>query len=295
MTADIRKLAVPSWRDILFPAKSLTHRFAHEISPSHVTYAQGDFFDMTGTRARVWDCQIPFNESLNNWETLFSKTYPKFYQAMMDRTPGTLVTPLQGPILCVPGSYEEDLSPMVLDGVTVRCTWSEHTPIEGSDLDAPPNLQAIFSEATALDNQVSGMSWDGSKPLPTADPLTAIAATINQLNTARDKVKANILSVSDRANAVEVAAEKLGSNGGPKANSVRLAARRLRLRSERVANAPPREAIGAVVQYVVESPMTVLQAAREAGMDLKDFLDLNYTLARIVLIPPGTNIVVKAK
>ena len=294
MAVDIRRLAVPTWRDIAFPAKDLTHRFAHESSPAHVAYAQGDFFDMTGSRARTWDCTIPFNESLWNWEKLFSKSYPKFYEAMRDRSPGTLVTPLQGPILCVPGSYEEQLTPMVLDGATVRCTWSEHTPIEGSDLDAPPNLQAIFSEATALDNQVSGMSWDGSKPLPTADPLTAIAATVNKLNTARDKVRANILSVSDRANAVEVACEKLGSNGGPKANSVRLAARRLRLRSEKVANAPPREAVGDMIQYTVTAPITVLQAARDANMDIKDFLDLNYTLARQVVIQPGTMIIVKA-
>lgn len=289
MPADIRQLAVPSWRSILFPSTDLEHRFAHENSPAHVSYGNGDYFDMTGTRAGFWDCSIPFNETLKNWEKLFSKTYPEFYEAMRDRSPGILVTPLQGPKLCVPGSYEEKLKPLVLDGVGVRCTWSEHTPVEGSDLDAPPNLPALFTEASALDKQVSGMSWDGSSPLPTTDPLTAIAATINQLNTARDKVKGNILAVSQRANAIETACEKLGANGGPKANSVRLAARRLRLRSERVANAPPREVVGEVTKAVTEAPMTVFQLARESGIDLKDFLDLNFTLAKQVMIPPGTH------
>lgn len=293
MAADIRNLAVPSWRGILVPAKSLRHRFAHESSPAHVSYAEGDFFDMTGTRARTWAAQIPFNENLKGWEKLFSKTYPEFYEAMRDRSPGTLVTPLQGPILCVPGSYEDDLSPMVLDGLTVDCTWSEHTPVEGSDLDAPPNLPAIFTEANALDKQVGTVTWPQKTPLPTTDPLTAISATINQLNTTRDKAKASVLAVSQRANAVEEACEKLGSNGGPKANSVRMAARRLRLRSERVAIAPPREVAGEVAQAVTESPRTVLQLARETGMDLADFLDLNFTLAKQVMVPPGTKIFVR--
>lgn len=293
MAADIRKLPITSWRGIMFPAKDLAHRFAHESSPAHVSYGQGDFFDMTGTRARTWDCTIPFNENLWNWETLFSKSFPEFYEAMRDKTPGTLVTPTHGPILCVPGSYEESLSPMVLDGVVVRCTWSEHTPIKGSDLDAPPNLAAIFSEATALDKEVNGVSWDGSKPLPTADPLTAIAATINQLNTARDKAKASVLAVSQRANDVEVACEKLGANGGPKVNAIRLSARRLRLRSDRVANAPPREVVGEVKEAVTETPKTVLQLARESGMDLADFLKLNGALAKQTMVPPGTRIFVK--
>jgi hypothetical protein len=272
----------------MVPAKELKHRFAHESSPAHVSYGSGDYFDMTGTRARTWAAKIPFNESLKNWEKLFSKTYPEFYEAMRDRTPGTLVTPLQGPVLCVPGSYEDELSPMILDGLVVDCTWSEHTPVEGSDLDAPPNLPALFTEATALDNQVKGMSWDGGNPLPTTDPLTAIAATINKLNTARDKAKGNILAVSQRANAIEVACEKLGSNGGPKANSVRLAARKLRLRSERVANAPPREVAGEITQSITEGPKTVLQLARESLMDLKDFLELNFMLAKQTIVPPGT-------
>ena len=294
MAADIRQLAVPSWRAIMFPAKDLEHRFAHEQSPAHVSYGNGDFFDMTGTRARTWDCTIPFNENLKNWENLFSKTYPDFYRAMRDRTPGTLVTPLQGPILCVPGSYEEKLSPLVLDGVSVRCTWSEHTPIKGSDLDAPPNLAALFAEATALDANVT--KTPALKPAnlkPTTDPLTAIAATINRLNTTRDKVRGNILAVSQRANAIEVAATKLGSNGGPQANSVRLAARRLRLRSEYLANAPPRETVGAVKQMVTEGPSSVLQLARDFGMDIKDFLALNYALAKQVAVPPGTKIFVR--
>lgn len=277
----------------MVPAKELRHRFAHESSPAHVSFGNGDYFDMTGTRARTWTAKTPFNESLKNWEKLFSKTYPEFYEAYRDRSPGTLVTPLQGPVLCVPGSYEDELSPMVLDGISVECTWSEHTPVEGSDLDAPPNLPAIFTEASALDKQVSGMSWDGSRPLPTTDPLTAIAATINQLSTARDKVKGSVLSVSQRANAIETACERLGANGGPKANSVRLAARRLRLRSERVANAPPREVVGEVNRAVTETPMTVLQLARESGMDLKDFLELNFTLAKLVMIPPGTQFFLK--
>jgi len=105
MTADIRNLPVPSFRGVLFPAKSRVHRFAHEASPQHVSYNQGDFWDLTGCRARTWTYGVPFNEGLaKNWENLFSKTYPEFYKAYRDRSPGTLVDPLQGPVLCVPGS-----------------------------------------------------------------------------------------------------------------------------------------------------------------------------------------------
>lgn len=291
MVADIRRLPVPSWRGILFPGKNRKHRFAHEASPQHVSYADGDFFDMTGQRARTWSYQIPFNEGLTrNWETLFSKTYAKFYEAYRDRTPGTLVDPLQGPVLCVPGSYDDELSPMVLDGVSVDVTFSEHTPVKGSQLDSPPDLTSILSDASSLDNNVRGKSWGSNIPEPTTDPLSAVAGIINQGVKARRKVRAALLRVSDRAAKVERACDELGANGGPKVNLIRRQARKLRLDARRVADAPPREMIGRAIEIANDQPKTVMQAARDAGMDLADFIDLNRDLAKQSIVAPGRTI-----
>lgn len=293
MTADIRKLPVPSWRGILFPSKSRKHRFAHEASPQHVSYGSGDFFDMTGMRARTWTYQIPFNEGLvKNWESLFSKTYPEFYRAYRDRTPGTLVDPVQGPVICVPGSYEDELSPMVLDGITVEVTFSEHTPVSGGWADAPPDLTSIQADASNVDSRAR----ESNIPVgSTTDPLSAVAGVVNQGNKVRRKFRASLLRVSDRAHKVERACEELESNGGPKVTMLRLQARKLRLDSQRVANSPPREVVGEVLQIAIESPVTVLQAARQAGMDLKDFLSLNYDLAKMSVVPRGTLIWIKRR
>jgi hypothetical protein len=53
--------------------------------------------------------------------------------------------------------------------------------------------------------------------------------------------------------------------------------------------------VGEVLQIAIESPITVLQAARQAGMDLKDFLSLNYDLAKMSVVPRGTLIWVKRR
>lgn len=290
MTADIGKLAVVSWRGILVPCKLLRHRFAHEASPQHVSFGKGDYVDMTGQRARTWAGTIAFNDNVTNFQEAFSKSYPEFYRAYYeDRSPGTLVTPLQGPVLCVPGSYEEELAPQVRDGLaTCEVIWTEHTPVKGSQLDAPPNLKALFADASNLDTSITSAKLPDVNPPHLTDPITAIAATVNKLNSARDRIRAVPLAVANRANSLEKALDRLGSNGGPKANSARLAARKLRLNCERVANAPPREVAGIVEQSVVSTPQTIFQLAREAKMDLKDFIDLNFQLARTGIIPPGT-------
>jgi hypothetical protein len=49
------------------------------------------------------------------------------------------------------------------------------------------------------------------------------------------------------------------------------------------------------MQIAIESPITVLQAARQAGMDLKDFLSLNYTLAKMSIVPRGTLLWIKKR
>ena len=288
IVVDIRKLRVPEWRGIMVPCARFTHRFAHESSPQHVSYAQGDFIDMTGTRARTWTATIAFNETLRGYNNLFSKVWPDFYAAYRDRSPGILLTPLQGEVLCTPGSYEDGLDPKVLDGISVDVIWTEHTPVKGSNLDAPPNLQALFTEATALGEQGATPELQSPDVKPKLDALTAIAASINKVNTARDKVKGNILRISNQANSIEMALDKLGSNGGPKVNAARLAARRLRLRSEQLANSPPREAPGVVTREVTSAPTTVMQLARDSAMDLKDFLELNVSLTKAVIVPPGT-------
>lgn len=292
MAGDIRNLPVHSWRGILFPAKSSKHRFAHEASPQHISYAKGDFFDMTGQRARTFAYQIPFNEGLQkHWEALFTKTYPKFYEAYLDRSPGTLVDAVRGPVLCVPGTYEDDLSPMVLDGISVDVVFSEHTPVDQTaKADWLPNIAAMFANAQALDTAVKGRSWASGIPEPTTDPLSAIAGVINQGNKARRKYRAALLRVADRAHKVERACDELGSKGGPKLNVLRLQARKLRIDSTRMANAPPREVVGTAAQIVNDTPKTVMQAARDARMDLADFLDLNRDLAKQAVVPPGTPI-----
>jgi hypothetical protein len=288
MTADIRDLNVPSWRGILFPGKNRQHRFAHEASPQHVSYNEGDFFDMTGSRARTWTYQVPFNEGLTkSWDNLFSKTYPEFYKAYRDRSPGTLVDPLQGPVLCVPGSYEDELSPMVLDGVTVDVTFSEHTPVTGSQLDSPPDIASVFSDAAALDQNVR-TNWPSDiKPNNLTDPISAVTGVINQGNKMRRKFRAALLRVADRAAKLERACAELEHNGGPKVNAIRLSARKLRLDSTKVANAPPREAIATTIQIANDAPKTVIQAARDSGMDLADFIDFNRDLAKTGMVPVG--------
>jgi hypothetical protein len=274
----------------MIPCRKFQHRFAHEASPQHVSYGDGDFIEMTGTRARTWSATIAFNETLKNYDQLFSKTYPEFYTAYRDRSPGTLVTPLHGPVLCKPGSYEDDLNPMVLDGISVDVIFTEHTPVKGSQLDAPPNLQSLFTEAMSLADHGTGPDFQSPDVKPKLDALTAIAASINKVNTARDKVRGNILRISNQANAIETALAKVGANGGPKLTSARMQARRLRLRSEQLANSPPREAAGVVTQEVTSAPTTVMQLARDLKMDLKDFLELNVALAKAVIVPPGTRI-----
>ena len=292
---ELSALQPASFDGIRFPVTSRRHEVRPHTFESFIVYRDGEYVEIMGQSGRIFSYVVPMRSGISTagyWRQ-FEKVYALFdsYRKPEART---LVDPVWGEILATPGAWSDELDAQIRDGVNVSLTFKEHTPIGESIDQRPPTLQTVEDEAASLDDEVSVTPWTVQAPAPSGsatDPLSAAAALINQVNYTRDRFNANILSVSSHALKVERAAEKLGVEGEP----ARKAARKLRIDSERLATAPPREKAGVVVQVVESAPKTISQLAAEIGITVEELLRLDANLARSVLTPAGYRVWSKGK
>lgn len=287
-----------SWRGVSYPVVDRTHTFAFDTAEHKVIYRDGVATEMMGEQGRVFRYSIPMRESIttsDGLKQLFSRGFRPLYEAYRDPAPGMLVDPLHGAIQCTPSQWEDHLIWSVQDGVDVRLSFVEYTPIGKQVQDQPPTFRALFEITTALDAEVAAAPWTKQvpSPAPTTDPLSLAAGLINQVNVNRNRARAAVMRVSNRMAKVERAAEDAGGKNAPDPltaavfNRIRLDARHGRLASERLANTPPRDTAKTVVQMTVDTPKTIMQAAAELGMTVTEFLAINADLARNPLLPVG--------
>lgn len=301
------QLPTMSFRGIALPVVDRDHTFSHESAPHQVVFRDGVATEMLGINGRVFNYSVPMRESIVNqrrgFKNLFSKRFYQLYEAYRDPSPGPLVDPIHGRLTVTPGTWNEHTTWQQRDGVDVKFNFTEYTAIGKAVKDNAPSIAAFTSAARALDDQVAAAPWPKQvkPPKPTVDPLTAAAGLINQVNVHRNLINANIRRVGFLAWKVEDAATKAGGRNAPDSasaavfNSIRLAARKLRIQSWQLADSPPRDKAQVAVQQVYDTPKTIMQLAAESSMPLQALLELNPNLARMNPIPKGTTVWVYPK
>jgi hypothetical protein len=296
------QLPTMSFRGIALPVVDRDHTFSHESAPHQVVYRDGVATEMLGINGRVFNYSVPMRESITNqrrqFQNLFTKQFYKLYDAYRDPTPGPLVDPFHGKITVTPGTWNEHATWQQTDGVDIKFNFTEYTAIGKAVKDNPPTIDAFAGEARRLDDAVAVAPWPKQvpPPRPTVDPLTAVAGLINQVNVHRNLMNANIKRVGFLASKVEDAATEAGGRNAPDPlsaavfNAIRLAARRLRIQSYQLADAPPRDKAQVAVQQVYDTPKTIMQLAADSLMPLEVLLQLNPGLARKNPVPRGTRV-----
>jgi len=297
------QLPTMSFRGIALPVVDRDHSFSHETAPHQVVFRDGVATEMLGINGRVFSYTVPMRESVISTRrkigpNLFTKQFYKLYEAYRDQSPGPLVDPIHGQVTVTPGTWNEHATWQQRDGVDVKFNFTEYTAVGKVVKDNPPTIDAFIGAAQALDQVVAAATWPKQvpPPKPTVDPLSAIAGAINQVNVHRNLINANIRSVGSKANKVEEAATEAGGRNAPDEksaavfNSIRLAARRLRLQSYQLADAPPRDKAQVAVQQVYDTPKTIMQLAADSRMDIQTLLGLNPGLARQNPVPRGTRV-----
>jgi hypothetical protein len=295
-------LPTASFRGIGFPVVDRDHTFSHETAPHQVVFRDGVATEMLGINGRQFSYSAPIRESIVNqrrqFKNLFTKQLSKLYDAFRDTTPGPLVDPIHGNVTVTPGTWNEHATWQQTDGIDLKFNFTEYTAIGKPVKDNPPTIDAFTGSARQLDDQVVVAPWPKQvpQPKPTVDPLTAFAGLINQVNVHRNLINANIARVGFLANKVEEAATRAGGRNAPDSksaaifNSIRLAARKLRIQSWQLANAPPRDKAQVAVQQVFDTPKTIMQLAADSRMTLETLLSLNPGLARQNPVPRGTRV-----
>jgi hypothetical protein len=290
-----------TWRDsITLPISDRTHRFSHDGTDHQVIYRNGVSVEMTGAGARVFSYTVPLREGITNgpYGGLFSRTLLTLYRAYHDdKSPGILYDPIYGPVLCVPQEWDETADVQKRDGVDVRLSWKEHSPLDGSDASTSSNLDTLQTDAARLDEEVAAIDWPKQQPPPpaTQDPLSLGAGILQQGNWLVARSKAKVADVAYRFGEVEDAAREAEGNGVPGAGFVRQDARRGRLRATKVANAPTRDTATAIVEVTTTAPSDLFETARRLGISVQELLEFNPALSRSPTIPTGTRVKRRAK
>jgi hypothetical protein len=291
---ELSALQPASFRGFRFPVTSRTHTEGTDKIVTSIVYRNGVYVQILARAGREFTYQVPMRSGINTsgYKRLFAQV-PEFFETYRNTEPGPLIDPVFGEILAAPGSWTDELTAMLRDGVDVSISFTEHVPI-GEVVDSkPPTLQSIELDNVALDAIVTATPWTLQTTPETegTDPLSAAAGLMNQVSYANDTLNAHVLAVGSKAGRVERAAEKLGIAGDP----ARMAARKLRLDCERTANAPPREKFGTVVQVVQEAPQTISQLAMASGMTVEELLRADANMARNIISPPRKRVWTKPR
>ncbi|MDI3282111.1 DNA circularization N-terminal domain-containing protein [Polyangium sp. 15x6] len=307
-----------SWRDIPFPIASIQESGQQDAPQHKRADRDGAFVEGTGRAPFVYKVRGVFiagtiargkNET---WDDLFPATFLRIRDAWMDRTTGTLVHPIYGPVRCKPATWDVVLDPEIRGGVFVDMSFVETN--DDAETPAFTPSERSFAKATAadLDAQLGTLSPSPEVFAPQdeeqsfselVDSLTAVVdSTTLQGQRAIAKIDAGIgklqrLSNSiNRASSVVVTDATTGTttNLGPLGagaariwqNCQNLATSLREIRSKLLANTN-RD----VATYILERPAMLVALSIQLKNTVAELLELNPTLPRARPVIPAYTLV----
>lgn len=286
----LSRLPIASWRGIEVPLLSQQARFDQDQAKHVFQYRDNAVIE--GLGSRNWDIQwtIPFRQgiAIEPFRELFLDVFPRFLDAVRDRSPGDLYDPVLGYYRCRVTSVDFQTVPSTRDGVDLQVGFI-HTPEQG-EIDLPAadlyNVPSLQQGAGALDAAVGELfrSTDRPPPEPTVDPLRAIAGLGQQVTQNVNRVQAGILNFQSNVQAVQDAIEDLER---PDLAPLLRATRRLRANAE-FAKERATNPLGIIRRITTTVAKSVGAVAAELAIDPEELLRLNPSLAASPLVPAGT-------
>lgn len=291
MTDVLAQLQVASWRLIEFPVSRREYGFRHEQARHKILFKDDALIESLGRENPTYSYTIPFREDIAKgpYRNLFTRTYPDFLEACLDRTRGVLEDPIHGAVQAKCVSLRESVDPERNDGIDVEVEFI-FAPDESSAVDlttALDSLEGARNSAGLFDEDVRRIDWQQEiPPEPTLDPFDAISSVGNQLEVAAGKVSAKMSDVANRAEKAVATIDRLKN---PNLAPTRVAARRLQAVATRLAEqGVGHERRKQIRATFTRQEYTLSSAAAALNNSVSELLDLNPSLARSPRIPVNT-------
>jgi len=294
------ELLACSWRGITFATTGFTHDVSQDQAQHKYPDRDGARIEATGRNPQTFSAHCLFRFSLASGQseagalgTPFPDQLMKFMTAMADRTTGTLVHPIYGPILCKPQSATLTLTATMRDGADVDARWVEDTDSEETS-DAILASRSVVTEASlaaiALDSQIvqNPIIRDPGDPLdPGAsfeDGMRSIKGVFDKGALLTKKLGGRINSVIYRVESVQ---DSIDSSRDPqlwpaKQSCVRLKDALVRLAGQLLVGGSD------VKRYIVPGDTTLASLATRLFATTTEMILLNPDLVSDAVIPRGT-------
>lgn len=305
MTDILAQLHDASWRGIAFPfTGQRDFGFQQDQEQHRFIFRDEKLIESLGAENPTYRYTIPFREDMfrGQWVNLYTKVYPQFLEACLDRSNGILDDSAHGPIQCKVASFQETLDVGKKDGVDVQVTFIV-SPDEDFDrqeigtligtVQGAQNLQNYFDrQALALDEDTKRRLRELNKGSTNGkvNPLDAATSAMNQIEVAGNKVQASFGDVAYRFQKFDDAFARLRD---PTLQPMRTSARMLALTAmdlQRVALRGTAERNRKIAVYSVPSAIGKMALAGQLGMSVQDLIRMNPSIARSPSVQQGTQV-----
>jgi hypothetical protein len=290
VTDELRRLPPFRWRGIAYPVLARNVSFSHDGAPTRIQYRDGEFIEQLGARSPTFSYTLALREdiAIKDYLNLFTEGLPILFRDMLDKTRAILEDPVYGSFSCVPQSFDDDIDLQKRDGTDVRVIFTRSVDIASPFAEEPnPTISGLITDAGKLDEDLARVDWgQEASPEPSMDALNAIAGFGAQIEGNANKGVAALEATAFKLEKIEEQAARLEN---PDGFQIQRAARRNRAAATNLASRardPQRQVVTVTARYL----KTISGVAAEAGMTVKELLDLNPSLARRPSVPPNTPI-----
>lgn len=292
MTDILRQLIPAGFREVEFPVSAREYGFAHEHAKHHFIFRDNELVESLGRQSPTYRYTIPFREDIviGPWRNLFTVVYPQFLEACQDGDAGVLEDPVHGAVQVKCASLREVLDVNRRDGIDVEAEFviaPELEDIQGDLTTQIRTLQGAKDQAGLFDREATKVDWEQEpSPEPTNDIFDTISSVGDQISVAGSKVTGKLADLSLR---MQKATDSIDRLKNPELAPMRYQARRVQLAAydlQDKLHEPP----NTVAVYEAAADISLIALAGLVRMTVKDFLELNPTLASKRIVPRGTRV-----
>lgn len=278
------------WRGITVPLLSCKGSFEQDDVIHKFEFRDKELLESQGVKNWRFTYTIPFREEITKapYSKLFSSVLPDFVLACRDRTPGPLYDPILGSFRAKVANFSLDTDVQKRDGSDVTVDFIEAPDI--GEIDDFVSVHDVTDkvDSRTIDTAVKAVDWKQVEPpAATTDALDALDGFLRQVQASGNRYNAALASYTFKLAKVEESAAQLLD---PKQWPLITAARRARYDSLVQALATEPGGSKSRIGKRITNGGPISSVAQSVHMSTEGFIALNQELARLPLVPQGTEI-----
>jgi hypothetical protein len=286
----LKNLPKFKWRGLTVPLTSRKATFEQDDVIHKFEFRDKELLESQGVRNWRFTYTIPFREDIikGPYKNLFSSVFPDFVLACRDRTPGILYDPVLGSFRAKVANFSDETDVHKLDGDDVTVDF-----IEAPDIGEIDEFVAVHDvtdkvDARSIDSAVKAVNWKQLEPpAASVDALDALDGFLRQVQASGNRYNAALESYKFKLSKIEeTVAELRDPTQWPLISATR------RARYDALVQALATEPGGSKsrIGKRITNGGPISSVAQSVHMTTEGFIALNQLLARMPLVPQGTEI-----